>query len=102
MTAAPSSMIVRQRLNLLRLQSDLTDQELAFLYGVTARTLYNWSEGKRAPTGLRGRKAEQVSVGLCTALAKGLLPLANLDKEQRRDRLTRMRKQLDVAVQNKL
>lgn len=85
-------MTLQQRLNLLRLRSGLTQEELATIFSVTRMTLYNWARGRGKLTPVNGSRAEQVSVGLLTAIERGLLPLSkNLTEEQRSTRVVKMR-----------
>lgn len=66
----------------------LTKSELAFVYGVTRQTIYNWMKGGSPTQNHIARLAEWYTKGLRAAIDRGVLPLpASLSKQARDERL---------------
>lgn len=85
------------RVAMLRDGAGLTDAELAYLLGVSRKTLWSWRSGATAPHGRLGKlRAEFFLTALCAAMQGRLLPLpGDLTRSVRSARLGAMRRKLD-------
>lgn len=92
-------MSTQARLSILRLESGLTDTELAGLYGVSRHTIINWATGGRQPTKRVREFADHASVKLVAALYRGLLPLKQ--KRPNDPRLASMRVKLRKSFRDR-
>ena len=76
-------------------ESGLTKSELAFLYGVSRQTIYDWVDGKhiRKPS-YTVRIAETITAVLVSAIDRKILPLKPMSKEARAAGIARLAKTL--------
>lgn len=93
-------MSFASRLNILRLESKLTDSELAGLFGVSRQTVLNWADRKTEPTKRLRAFTDHAAINLCAAVYKGLLPLK--DKQPNDPRLRSMRVRLCASYRDKI
>lgn len=80
-------------------ESGLTKSELAYLYGVSRQTIYDWMEGTeaRAPSRKASytlRIAETITKAIMVAINRKILPLAPMAREARKKRVDAMAKTL--------
>ena len=76
-------------------ESGLTKSELAFLYGVSRQTIYDWAEGKRSrKPSYTVRIAESITQVLIQAIDRKILPLKPMSREARAAGIARLAKTL--------
>ena len=72
-------------------ESGLTKIDLSELYGVSRQTIHGWAfVGPPRANSLLARQAEVITAALLVAVDRGLLPLEAMDKDARRERVTKM------------
>ena len=78
-------------------RSGLTRMELAKLYGVSRQTIHYWRVvGPPRENGYTARMARTITQALLTAISRRLLPLASLDKKQRKEKIAGMARTLQA------
>ena len=76
-------------------ESGLTKSELAFLYGVSRQTIYDWAESKKArKPSYTVRIAETITAVLVSAIDRKILPLKPMSRDARAAGITRLAKTL--------
>ena len=77
-------------------QAGLTKIELAALYGVSRQTIHAWGKAPPRAGSYTARMATTITVALCAALDRRLLPFASMDKAKRAARIASMAKTLQA------
>lgn len=76
-------------------ESGLTKSELAYLYGVSRQTIYDWMEGGHArKPSYTVRIAKTITKALLNAVDRKLLPLPPMTRDARKHRVELMWKKL--------
>lgn len=80
------------------IQSGLTMDELATIYGYTRQTIYNWRQG-HPPVRQRALQTAAVyNSGLLAAISKGVLPLRAPSTGDRQRRIETIKQKLYLAA----
>jgi DNA-binding XRE family transcriptional regulator len=75
--------------------SGLTKSELAYLYGVSRQTIYDWADGKRSrKPSYTVRIAETITAVLVSAIDRHILPLKPMSRDARAAGIARLAKTL--------
>lgn len=71
--------------------SGLSKNELATLYGVSRQTIYHWAKGSKPWGGTpSARLMDTITTALCNAIELRILPLRQVGKEMRKERIAKM------------
>jgi len=77
--------------------SGLTMEELAFVYGYSRQTLYNWLKGK-TPRGAHSAAVETYTRLLQKAIESGVLPLKDNNPSAREHKVVAIKRNLYLAA----